>query len=741
MRTNYFDTRLTKPSGVVYRYNLTFEKDEGLSRARKRRYIELLLKQAPFSTVVHFSDLSANLYTVEKLKLPSKDRGEYRVVIYDRLEAPFPAQTAGENEGVAAARVRKTRKLRVEYTTSYDFADLYKYVKSTAGNYQPKGDAIQAMNIIFNHAAGVHQRITAQSNNKFYPLEDFAAMGLPRHPNTESWDLGEGLVAIRGYYSSVRPGPSRVLVNINVATGAFYEALPLDMLMEKFMGNRRFDSESNARVCLNFIKRLKVVTRYLKEKDANGKDQSVLKVRTVMGFSKHPFAQNANQIKFDHTDDNGNKTNLTVAQYFLRKHSKTVGKPYLPVINVGTDKDPMYIPPEFCLVIAGQPARRLLTANQTSVMIGFAGRPPNANAQSIETSGLELMQLSNRAQANTIGKAGIEMNTNMLTVPARILPPVRISFQKTTQPRDGGWNLMGQKFFRPSKLNGVFSSLQISLQGRSPVVQNFAAAVQTIVGELAKYGVTAAQYTPPTGAVALRSLSRDSFGEITKILDAKFAVAAEKGVRWILISVPENNKVLYAIIKYLCDVKHGINTVLVQDSNVGKVMGIGTDRGADLMLAGNLALKFSIKSGGQPWALSANDLPLIKKKTMVIGLDVTHPSPGSKDGAPSIAAIAWAKDSALSAYYADGMTQASRREMIDGLPALLEDAIKSWQKHNKSLPDELIVFRDGVSEGQFNLVLQTEFPLMQKAFDETHGKGKHPKVSIIVSNAMLVPNH
>jgi hypothetical protein len=166
-------------------------------------------------------------------------------------------------------------------------------------------------------------------------------------------------------------------------------------------------------------------------------------------------------------------------------------------------------------------------------------------------------------------------------------------------------------------------------------------------------------------------------------------------------------------------------------------MGIGSDR-QDLMLAGNLALKFSIKSSGQPWALSANDLPLIKKKkTMVIGLDVTHPSPGSKDGAPSIAAIAWAKDTELSAYFADGMTQTGRREMIDGLPVLLKDAITSWKKYNGANPEEIIVFRDGVSEGQFNLVLNTEFPLMQKAFDGIYGAGKHPKVSIIVRTITL----
>ena len=734
MRTNYFDTRLTKESAVVFRYALTFEKDDGLSRARKRRYIELLLKQAPFSKVVHYSDLTANLYTVEKLKLPGKDRAEYRVFIYDRLEQPFPAQAQGESENLTAARVRKTRKLRVEFTTSYDLNDLYKYVKSTSGgSYAAKGDVVQAMNIIFNHAAGVDQRIAAQPNNKYYPLSDFGPLGQPNHRNYEAWVLGEGLVAIRGYYSSVRLGPSRVLVNLNVATGAFYEPIPLNQLMEKYMGRRPLSGEPNLKYCLAFIKRLKVATRYLKEKDASGKDREVMKIRTVMNFTRTPFGQNADQARFDYTDDNGNKTNLSVAQYFARKHGKTVASPNLPVINVGTDRDPMLIPPEFCLVIAGQPAKRLLSANQTKVMIGFAGRPPHANAASIETSGLRVMQIDGASQNNTIAKAGIQLNVNMITVPARILPGVQIKFQKQISPRDGSWNVAGQRFVKPSQLSGLFYSLQILVSGRNPIVSGatWATAATTIADEIKKYGV-GNEYKGTTGAVTLQNLGRDYFGQNMKILDEKFNGAAKNKVAWVLISIPEKNPILYAIIKYLCDVKYGINTVLVQDSNVAKVMGINQPRGADLGLAANLALKFSIKSGGQPWELSARDLPLIKPSTMVIGLDVTHPSPTSKEGAPSIAAIAWAKDPRLSAWYADGMTQTSRREMIDGLPTLLADALASWKKHNKSNPNEIIVFRDGVSEGQFNQVLQVEFGLMQKAFDKVYGEGKHPKVSIIV---------
>jgi eukaryotic translation initiation factor 2C len=75
------------------------------------------------------------------------------------------------------------------------------------------------------------------------------------------------------------------------------------------------------------------------------------------------------------------------------------------VINCGTASKPKYIPAEFCYVTGGQPARRLLSPDQTSKMIQFAARAPNVNAQSIESTGLQVMVATTAAQANQIVSA------------------------------------------------------------------------------------------------------------------------------------------------------------------------------------------------------------------------------------------------------------------------------------------------------------------------------------------------
>jgi hypothetical protein len=58
-----------------------------------------------------------------------------------------------------------------------------------------------------------------------------------------------------------------------------------------------------------------------------------------------------------------------------------------------------------------------------------------------------------------------------------------------------------------------------------------------------------------------------------------------------------------------------------------------------------------------------------------------------------------------------------------------------WRKHNKKLPDKIIVYRDGVSEGQFKTVLDVELPLIEAAYRNAYGppeKANWPKTAIII---------
>jgi len=54
---------------------------------------------------------------------------------------------------------------------------------------------------------------------------------------------------------------------------------------------------------------------------------------------------------------------------------------------------------------------------------------------------------------------------------------------------------------------------------------------------------------------------------------------------------------------------------------------------------------------------------LTKKKTMMVGIDVTHPGPGSRDGTPSIAAVVASVDDSFVQFPASLRIQKSKQEV------------------------------------------------------------------------------
>jgi len=152
------------------------------------------------------------------------------------------------------------------------------------------------------------------------------------------------------------------------------------------------------------------------------------------------------------------------------------------------------------------------------------------------------------------------------------------------------------------------------------------------------------------------------------------------------------------------------------------------------MLWGNLALKFNIKGGGVNHAISAAQLKPFDNKTIIFGIDVTHPSPTSTEAAPSIAAVVANKDEYLCQWPASIRSQERRKEIVTQLKEMVRERFDLWRRCNaNALPNKVIVFRDGVSEGQYDQVLEHEVSAFTVAFEEIYGaKAKHPKLSVFI---------
>lgn len=75
---------------------------------------------------------------------------------------------------------------------------------------------------------------------------------------------------------------------------------------------------------------------------------------------------------------------------------------------------------------------------------------------------------------------------------------------------------------------------------------------------------------------------------------------------------------------------------------------------------------------------------------------------------PSITSLVWSHDDKATQYAAFSGIQHPRVEIIDGLKDMVKKAINLFGLKNKAPPEKIIFYRDGVSDGEFEEVGQTE---------------------------------
>src|SRR5437016_2731667 len=106
---------------------------------------------------------------------------------------------------------------------------------------------------------------------------------------------------------------------------------------------------------------------------------------------------------------------------------------------------------------------------------------------------------------------------------------------------------------------------------------------------------------------------------------------------------------------------------------------------------------------------------------MVFGADVYH-SGVHEQHMPSIAAVCASMDAAATIYSGRySVNKEPRNETIEELDLMVIDLLKTFRAKNGRLPERILFYRDGVSEGQFRKVMEVEVNMMRKAFKGGYG--------------------
>ncbi|XP_068230350.1 protein argonaute-3 [Palaemon carinicauda] len=140
-----------------------------------------------------------------------------------------------------------------------------------------------------------------------------------------------------------------------------------------------------------------------------------------------------------------------------------------------------------------------------------------------------------------------------------------------------------------------------------------------------------------------------------------------------------------------------------------------------------IALQINCKLGGELWALK---IPMTG--LMVCGIDVYHDP--SRRGASVVGFVA-SMNNTLTRWFSNTSFQHPGDEIVHGLKIALLEALRRYHGLHHSLPRTIIVYRDGVSDGQLKLVEDHEVPQVASIFQNFDSY--EPKLSYIVVQKKL----
>ena len=743
--TNYFPLKLS-PKILIHRYDIEVVADKKLPQKKKRRVIQLLLEQLD-PNIKKATDYGKYLVTLEEM-LTNLD---FRIVyVFEDEDGPRSNP--------------QTYSVVLQYVNGYPLGDLLSYLQGQTPSYPLKGDVIQMLNILFGfppktNALG-HSPEMVAVGNKYYPVTGASA---------RYFNLGGGLTAWRGYFMSVRPAATQLLLNIQVKHIAAYQTGPLSTVMLSFLqaNESNWETFRQSRKMIKlleiFVKRVKVGQTHLSKTKGGS-----FKVKTIQGFAtpndgKLPLGSEGGgspdlykvtrwgagpkEVRFWYAPT-GNAagglrrdSHVSVFDYFQATYSIALNE-NLPVINVGIPGKPTYLPADVCQVQPGQPAEAALSADQTRQMIKFAVRRPAENASSIAHDSKKALQLDRNPNVSMT-----DIQDQVMTVPGRTLQPPQIQYAEgAVNARFGSWNLQGRAFCSGATIDrwSVVTVRDGSnpqrvpfwWANRQPIVEQFIQVLRSTGINVAKEPFLLAKQPldlklstqiEPSGRRAWDVAKIDDFfrDELRKALPGK--------PKLLLFVLDMADSAVYNKIKRLGDIDYGIHTVCMLGKNYNQIQ---TDK--NLQFFANIALKVNLKLGGTNHRLNKSDLGIVGEgKTMLVGLDVTHPQPGAALNAPSFVGIVASINGNASMYPGELRAQTGKKEMsTDGLKELMARRLDVWYKHNKAYPENIIIYRDGVSEGDYHNVLDQELPEIEKACKEKYSpaqiKNCLPRTTIII---------
>ncbi|KYN01664.1 Protein piwi [Cyphomyrmex costatus] len=142
-----------------------------------------------------------------------------------------------------------------------------------------------------------------------------------------------------------------------------------------------------------------------------------------------------------------------------------------------------------------------------------------------------------------------------------------------------------------------------------------------------------------------------------------------------------------------------------------------------------IAIQMSCKLGGAPWYV---DIPL--EGLMIVGFDVCHDTTSKKkDFGATVATL----NRRMTQYFSAVNVHETGEELSNDLCDNICKSVQAYYALNKTLPERIVIYRDGVGEGQVPQVMDREVEQVRKRLSGLYGGPDKYRMAFIIVTKRL----
>lgn len=384
----------------------------------------------------------------------------------------------------------------------------------------------------------------------------------------------------------------------------------------------------------------------------------------------------------------------TVAEYFEKNKNQRLEYPDLPVINVGTRRKPVYLPPELC-ELKGSNTISEMDHHELEALARAVDIRDLLGSRDIQRDslgpGLKLPSSLNASNCC------VSVTVASMLRSCRLLesPKIKYGEGKSIDTTCGSWGTKLLYFAKDQKrqprrlaiLRFSPSQNAKAIEKEEEILRNETLKSGSLRSKLSKYGILLDVNTP-IGTITLQGEKLNKAEQENIHQKLKALAYPEVGPKpdAVLVVLPKKERSVYDCVKHQCDVVLGIQSLCV--------IAFQLTSEADGYYS-QVGLKFNLKCKGQNQVLEPpNTSSSTLKTTMIVGFDTMVPPIGTGEGAKSIATMVASIDQSLSRWPAS-VEVLAEKPIHKVFEEQLQGRVDYWKSKNGKYPRNIIIYLNG----------------------------------------------